>query len=241
MNKISNLTSKLNNNISKIALVAALSAISSANAETKAFDGTYVGIDAIYSNMKFKQNYGENIFSKKWTPGLNLFVGHMFNENWGAEVGYEAEKKMKSSNTAIAGEQLAGTKVPTNMIDLSFDSIIKQRHPYAGIIGKYKLFDNIFVSLMLGGSLSHISARYTYTASQSGPGPVGTVRNYSKTRLIPLVKGIVEYKFPNQLGIRGVLAWKNTSAIKMHCKESNNLIIKAKDTINFGIGVSYYI
>ena len=199
---------------------------------------TYAGIDAVYNSMKFKGGYGDNLF-KKNAPGLNLFVGHMFHENFGAEAGFEYDKRMKRS-VQVNGSELIGGVANTGIPYINYDSKVKQNHPYIGVVGKYGFLNNTFVSLMVGGSLSHIKANYVITGTSLGSLLNGTTRSYSKSKLIPIVRASVEHKFAEQFGIRGLIAWKNTSAIKMQAQENNTYVIKPKDSFSFGIGALYY-
>jgi len=202
---------------------------------------TYAGIDAVYNSMKFKGGYGDNVISKKSAPGLNLFVGHMFHNNFGAEVGFEIEKKMKRSSTVYPGALVSGVLVQPGYISFSYDSTIKQRHPYLGVLGKCNLFDNTFISFLVGGSLSHINAKYIVTSSGAGPAYNGTTKSFSKTKLIPVIKASLEHKVTDRFGIRALITWKNTSAIKMTAKENGTSTLKPKNTFNLGIGALYYI
>jgi len=240
MKKIS-LQKKLN--ASAFAFVVALSATSYSHAHGNVAGESYVGLDAVYNFMGFKSGYGDKVL-KKSAPGLNLFVGHMFHENFGAEAGFEYDKNMKRSNTVAQGEMVGGVPIPGGLTNISYDSKLKQSHPYVGLVGKYNVFDNTFVSLMVGGSLSHVNAQYTVTntgvGGVVGAAYVGTTKSYSKTRLIPLVKASVEHKVTDRFGLRALVAWKNTASIKMTAKENSNYSVKLKDSYSIGVGALYY-
>ncbi len=201
---------------------------------------TYAGIDAVYNSMKFKSGYGDNLF-KKNAPGLNLFVGHMFHENFGAEAGFEYDKRMKRSVTVNSGALVGGVSVLNGLVWVSYDSKLRQNHSYLGVVGKYNVFDNTFVSLMVGGALSNIKASYVVTNSGAGSANNGTTKNYSKTKLIPIIKATIEHKLTDQFGLRALVGWKNTSSIKI---DSNNggvqHTIKLKNSFNVGIGGLFY-
>lgn len=231
--------SKLNSNASKLALIAALSASSISYASAPS---TYVGIDAVFSKMGFKQNYGENIFSKKVTPGVNVFVGHMFTEHFGAELGYEVDKKMKRTATIYAGEYLTGVHITpgAGLNWASFNTTLKQSHPYLGFIAKTNVFgDNSYISLMLGMAVSNITAKYHYFKNDMRD--ANDTKNFSKTKPIAIARIAYEYKFNDKFGLRTILGWKNTSAFKVSSKENLAAQIKLKDSFNFGVGASYYI
>ena len=238
-------------NASAFAFVAILSATAysqvaqAAAGATASTSSTYIGADAVYGKMKFREYYGDNIFSKKWIPGVNLFVGHMFNENWGAEIGYEVDKKMKRTEETVAvGNTVAGTYLdPASLIRFaSYNTSFKQHHAYLGATAKTNIFgDNNFVSLMLGISLSHIQAKYNYF--RDGFGAADMTRTFSKTKPITIIRASVEHKLDNNFGLRLSTTWKNTSRFRVKSEEkpSSAAEIKLKDTINLGFGISYYI
>ena len=115
---------------------------------------TYFGTDVVYNNTQFKENYGVNIFSKRPASGLNLFAGHMFGENFGAELGFEFYKRMQRTVNITAGNMVAGTLIDSPLESILFHTTFKQRHPYLGAIAKTTfLGNNNFISLMFGISI----------------------------------------------------------------------------------------
>ena len=244
MKKISKLEKKLN--ASAFAFVVALAATSYSHAQAATDTGPYVGLDAVYSNMKFKQDFGGNIFAKKAAPGLNLFVGHMFHENFGAELGIEFDKQMKKTAKVNAGNKVAGCLIDPNLLKFaSYKTTVKQRHPYLGFIAKTNVLgDDNSVSLMVGVSLSHINAQYNYFESDLGTIDPSITRTFTKTKPVGVVRAAFEHKFNDNFGLRALATWRNTSQFKIKAKEkgaNKDTMIKLKDTFNVGIGAVYYI
>ncbi len=241
MKKISVLEKKFN--VSAFAFVAILSAASYSSAQASGSSSNYVGVDGVYSSMKFREYYGDNIFNKKGIPGVNLFAGHMFNENWGFEAGYEVDKKMKRTETVTEGSTVAGVFLDPLLIDwASYNTFVKQHHSYLGAIAKTNfLGDNNFVSLMLGLSLSHVQIKQHLFQSEAGSENV--TRTFSKTKLIPVIRASIEHKFNEQFGLRALTGWKKTSKFNIKSEEapSKSSEVKLKNTINIGLGVFYYI
>ena len=190
MKKISVVNKKLNfGSLAVGAILTASSFSSIAHANANIGTSNYVGIDAVYSSMKFKKDYGDNIFSKKMIPGINIFAGHMINENFGAEIGYEVDKKMKRTEKVSAGATVAGIFVDPNVVSFqSFKTSIKQHHAYLGGIAKKAIFDdNNIVGLMLGVSISHIQAKYNIFAD-STPISRDITRTFSSTKPIAIIR-----------------------------------------------------
>lgn len=238
MKKISLLEKKLN--VSAFAFVVAMAATSYSHAHGAHHhgNGTYVGLDAVYNWMGFKQDYGQNIF-KKQAPGLNVFVGHMFHQNFGAELGFEWDKKVKKDVTIGANNIILGQNNGTGQ-SLSFRTKVKQSHPYLGLVAKTSIIgDHCFVSLMLGASLSNMKLEAVNYAI--GNAVANSIKTFSKTKLIPVVKVSFEHKFTHQVGMRVLAAWKNTSQFKLKAKENSASEAKLKDAFSVGLGVMYYI
>lgn len=237
MKKISTLEKKLN--ASAFAFVVAMAATSYSHAHTAHHGhGAYVGLDAVYNWMGFKKDYGQNIF-KKQAPGVNVFAGYMFHENFGAELGFEWDKKVKKDVTIAPNQMILGQNNGTGQ-NLSFKTTVKQSHPYLGLTAKTSIMgDNCFVSLMLGAALSNM--KFEAVNYAIGGAVANNVKTFSKTKLIPVVRASFEHKFTNTFGMRAFASWKNASQFKLKAKETSAAELKLKDSFSVGLGVMYYI
>ena len=235
MKKISTLK-KLN--ASTFALVVALAAGSYSNAYSCVCE-SYVGLDVVYNFMKFKKDFGENIFAKN-APGLNVFVGHTFHEHFGVELGFEVEKKKKRTETIPSGQIVNGVAVLATAGSYSYNTKVTQRHPYLGAVGKINITDNSFVSLLAGVSLSHVKAESNMFRIGANTA-ANITRTFSKTKVIPILRATVGYKFNNNFGLRALASWKNTARFKLSPEQGGVDQVKLKDSINFGVGAIFYI
>ncbi len=204
---------------------------------------TYFGTDVVYNNTQFKENYGVNIFSKRPAPGLNLFAGHMFGENFGAELGFEFYKKMQRTETITSGNTAAGRFINPAYIDfVSYNTTFTQRHPYIGAIAKTAILgSNNYISLLLGVSVSHINAKYTQFRDNFGSRD--DVRTFSKTKPIGIIKATFEHKFNERFALKVSTAWRNTAKFKIKSQEdsANSAEVRLKNSFNLGAGATYYI
>ncbi len=228
----------MRNNCLKCALVSTLLTGAFIVSAGEASNSTYVGAEAIYSSMGFKKDYGANLFAKN-APGLNFFVGHMFHENFGAEVGFEWFKKKKRTDVNLnTGEVVAGGSPLTNPVTVN--TSFKQQYPYLALIGKTNFDENNFVSLSLGLDLAKHKSSYVQT-KDNGASVSRPSRNFNKTKMIPFVKASYEYKFNQDLGLKASLGWKNTARVKTTAAEHNALEVRPKNSLNFGIGLNWYV
>lgn len=223
------------------------SAISTASIyahNTRDYSQFYVGADAVYSKLGFKQDYGQEMFSKKFAPGVNLFAGHMFNKNFGVELGWEMYKKMKRTAKVDGGKKAAGVLIDPIVFEWkSYDTTIKQQYPYLGAIAKTNLInENIFASIMLGISAAKIKTQFDSHLDDQGP-TNAEIRNFCKTKPIAIARIAIDYKFNDNFGLKAFGKWKNTSKFKMTSRENHNgdSELKLKDSFGVGIGFTYYI
>ena len=213
-------------------------------------EGAYVGLDGVYSKIRFKRGYGENIFSEKAAPGLNVSGGYMFNGNFGLEVGFEIEKKKRRIDTVFLREYVVGSYLdpndPSAPDSQTYNTKIYQRHPYMGVKTKINITDNHGISLLAGVSVSHVKAEYNMfkrinNAGVSVPVNPGIMfGTFSKTRFVPMVRVSIEHAF-NRVGFRVFSSWRNTATFTKIAKERVNGKIRLKDTVNLGAGIMYYI
>lgn len=238
-------TIKLNKALCSTIMATAAIATSSVYAHnSKADPQFYVGADAVYSKLGFKQDYGKEIFSKKFAPGINLFAGHMFNENFGMELGWEMYKKMKRTARVEGGKKAAGGFIDPNYFEWkSYDTTLKQNYPYLGAIAKINLInDNMFASIFLGVSVANIKTKYDHHLDDEGPANP-EIRTFSKTKPIAIARLALDYKFNDHFGLRALGTWKHTSQFKMKSKENpdGSSAVKLRDTFGVGLGATYYI
>jgi hypothetical protein len=203
MNSMPDLCNKLS--LSAIAFVTTFLLSSSSNALNI---GPNFGVDAVMSKVKFKKDYGENIYPKKFAPGINFFAGCMFHKNFGVELGYEVEKKMRREATVNYPAYVAGVYVAAGggVTSGTYDATIKQRHPYLGLIVKTTIFnEHNLVGLMLGMARSHIVTKNITVKDNLGPlNTAITTRNFTKTKAITIARLMVEHKVHQTVGFKNI-------------------------------------
>ena len=199
----------------------------------------YIGADIMHSSMKFKKDFGENIFAKS-AAGASVFFGHMYNKNFGFEIGYEVDKKRKRSETVKAGETVAGNLVIVPDIFESYDTEVSRRQPYLGMVARVAMTERNFFQVLLGCSLVHVRARSLLI--KDGTGPIDITRTYASSKPVAMARAVLEHKFTDHFGIRAFAGWRNTEKMKIMSQEKSALSyeVKLKNAINFGAGFTYY-
>jgi len=198
----------------------------------------YFGADAIYSSIKFKNNYGNNMFSKD-AKGVNVFIVAMFTNTIGMEIGYGIEQKQKKSRIIYSPEYIAGWSITNIWNNALLKSEIKQQYPYLGIVLNSKISDKCYASTLFGVSRYNIHAKYNMLEPRF---LLGYTVTFSKTKIVPTARFSIAYKLANNFAIRTFATWKHTSKVTI---KSNDVVdgnlIKLKDLYNAGIGISYDI
>jgi len=243
--KMLKLREKLLSSTNVLGVIAAASIMSMASnvyAESAASynPSVYLGVDGVYSFMKFKGNNGGNMFAKS-APGVNVFVGGMFNDMFGVEAGFEIEKKEKRDVTLKGGSIIAGwdTSKNANALVAAIHSEVKQRHPYVGVIANANINDKCFATALLGVSVSHVNAKYNLVDAHYS---INETATFSKTKPVAMARLSVGYKLTDNFAVRAYTTWRNTSRFKITAKENTpGNLIKLRDSFNVGLGVAYNI
>lgn len=229
--------------INTLIFIVSLCVITNANAGS-----TYFGIDALYSNTRLKKDFGGNVFSRRMAPGVNFSLGHMFNNNFGAEVGFEIDDRNSDVIYVPGNEAVFG--ILQNNPDLHYalyKSKVNQNYKYIGITTT-TTFNNNFISLLIAESLSSIKAKTNLLGEIiddifGDPEFISrdNISIFNKNKLIPIIKISFGYK-NNDYFINLFSSWKNTSKINIKSQDSPDTmkeIIKFKNTCNFGIRLGY--
>ena len=218
--------------------LASLNLYSNISFASNIFRG-YLGTDLLLSKIRYKKDYGANIYNKDIVPGINIFAGNMFNHTYGIEIGYEINKPSKNKNVVVQpGQMVAGLPL-AGAINAEYDSKQQQKHFYVGGVIQNSLSSNWYCSLILGISIAKINSNHVLLTAAGVP--IGIYKNFSKTKLIPLIKLIPEYKLSNHISTRAMISWKNTARIKAESKEIPTAKINLRNTFSVSLGFVYYV
>ena len=206
------------------------------------FPDISLGVNALVNTMKFKEGYGDNLFAKH-AGGVNVFAQAFPHKNFGLELGFEGYANRSRVAFVGTGARLANVFTVQNGNFFVVSSKIKQWYVPLTVVGKINIKDNYFIALGPGISLSGLKASFKYLGDQGGHVNGGT-DNFSKTKVIPILKMMFGYKF-NNIGIQALASWKNTSKFKKIVSPDfyyvNNAAIYPKNSFNYGIGIEYFL
>lgn len=202
--------------------------------------GPYLGFDLELRDMGFKQGYGDKVFEKQY-PQANLFVGLMFNEFFGIELGYEKTLK-RSRNSSFTGGDVVLGNIATSGTSGKFQSHGELYGPNINFMGVYKPCEayplEIFGSI--GGS--YLTAKFDRNLFEFNDGPASLLRTFEQDKALWRIAIGLQYVIADCIGVRTSLKWENTSQMRLYTREllANPPQIKLKDSLIFGLGF-YYI
>lgn len=211
---------------------------------------TYINLNTFYSSNKMKNTFGNNVFSQKNTPGLDIALGHMYNQFIGGELGLEVNKISKKTVTIPGNETVFGVENSSiNLINSNYKSKVNQNSSYVGLVLQVPFFNETnYINLLIAGSWVNMrltSNLFEETISIFGlqyPISKNITYSFKKKKLIPMLGLLLKHKYNNKLNFQIYGRWKNLSKISLLYNESNvNNIVKLKNSIIIGIGISFII
>lgn len=215
----------------------------------------YVGLNFSFisemiknNNTSFAQGYGKNIYAKN--PLMyGIFLGNEFNDRFGIEFAYEAQRKKKQQTELTAGDQFPGNVVVAAGEYYVLETKSFTQHMQAALfinLYTFKSKPHINIWSQLGASYTQVQAeQYVIDNEEDGlPLPAdieASRRTFKAWKLIPMAKLGINYEWTNNIGFSAMASWRQLSLLKVKSKEfpNGNTEIKLKDGISCAVGVYY--
>jgi hypothetical protein len=222
-------------NIASLFLILVVPSIALATTPVN-LPSVYVGMNAGLKHNGFATGYGDNIFKNK-QPTANIFVGLEIFPKLNLEASVETTMKRKheailSGTDMYLGESMDGETSAVKG-DLKMSSI--------GLDLIYKLNPLCCekFNLLLGAGVKILKADLKTYRSDKPNNYVKLKEGSIKT--ICKLTGGYEYMFTNNYGMRGLISWENSSALKPigTSKSGGRFHAKLKNSTNYTLGVLY--
>lgn len=206
----------------------------------------YAGVEIIQTNQNYLSGYGKDVFYKN-PQDYSIFGGFKFYDNLGAEFGYEFQPN-RNMNTKLNPGDIAPGNIGIGAGQYTvIESSISTQNPYVAIFAEQKCALSEYLKVkfqeLVGLSATHVKARTGILATQAGISSQAaynaSVRTYSKTKLLPVIKLTATFSVTESLGLRVSANYRNMSALKITPNESGNALLKFKDTFGIGLGITY--
>lgn len=226
----------------KIAMLALLTGMSTSVQAIEWKLSHYVGFDAQWRHMPFKKNFGDNVFPKDFPQG-NAFFGLKFNDYFGVELGYlqSIERRKKVS---ISGP-LLGVPLALDEVNV-LKNKVQVNGLNAGLVGFYPMDECNQLIVGLGISRLHLRLTFSPIANELGVLDAGAQasarRNFIYNKYIVQAKIGIQRMVTEKIGLRALLSWENTKQFNVLApkQQSARIRVSLKNSINFGLGLSWH-
>jgi len=202
----------------------------------------YFGADVQYCKMCFKQNYGDNLYSKK-SLGLNPFVGINIKDSpFSIEAGYQYCDSSRTS-TLTANEYASGAQIPQTLEPMTFRSSLKLKGPHVSLLLLTPRYDAYPLQFFGGIGVSHTKATFERATMQFNSFVGKTNRKMEASRSLRRLTLGANYFFTENFAIRATLALVNTE--KLHAFASNGIQshfipeVRPQNSVYYGLGLRW--
>lgn len=201
--------------------------------------GPYAGFDFQLRKMGFEQGYGDNIFETQYPQG-NFFVGLMFTEFLGLELGYEKTLNKTRNSRFTAGDMILGNMAIAGTSG-QFKSHGQVYGPHINIIGIYQLCQEYPFEIFGSIGAAYLTAKFDRNLVELNGIPRANRRSFEREKTIWRAAVGAQYLLADCIGLRASLGFENTSQMNLFSREpvSNPSEIKLKDSLLLGLGLFY--
>lgn len=235
------------------------------NSLSYAFEGSYnidayAGAETSIRKMRFKNNFGNNIFQDPLYTELNFFVGYKINKYFGMEVGYSLSETKINSKNAKNGLFLFGNPLIYSNSELDkITNLIHSRSKIEGsninLMGFFPIASEKNINLIGSVGMGYLKSNTMCNITEIGEKnivlddgltvPVQktafTESIYKNSVITIRASTGIQYITKHNFGIRALVGWENTHKVKIQGKDriTGNKVsehAKFKDSITYRIG-----
>lgn len=198
----------------------------------------YIGVNAGVKQNGFTPGYGDNLFNTK-QPIANIFAGIEIIPHLNVEINLETTKN-RQRHSALSGNDSFLGVVPGDLITRNWQSDIKFSSIGADLIYKFNPICCDKFNILLGAGIKITKVNLKSKNLSSPSTPVLKLTENNTKGLIKLSAGY-EYMFTNNYGMRGLVSWENTSALKPvgTNRIGAKFTAQLKNSMNYTLGVLY--
>lgn len=203
----------------------------------------YVGFDAQMRRMNYHVGYGDNLLYRQ-SPQGNIYAGLKFNDNFGAEIGYDATSTLTRDSILTTGQVAAGTPIVAAISPVEFKSKSQLRGSHADLVGFYTFCENWPAQLFGSVGVGFVRGMFERKSISVNNMPSSMVRSFGKHKAVLRLTGGLQYLWNCNLGTRVSIGYVNTNNIRAFENDGipSSFItqIKPKDSFVYGLGM-YWI
>jgi hypothetical protein len=201
----------------------------------------FIGADFGERNMGFEQPYGSNIFKKR-EPQYDIYGGVRLCRYVGVGVGYEKSGLKNRQSRLVDGDTFLGLVIGPGEGPESHDTEVQISGRHIDLMGFYPVIPSMNVELFgsIGLVKNHLKLQDIFVAIDDIPLEDPIYRNYDEKKTVSRVTIGLQTIFFKHVGIRGMLAWEETSRfenLKPIEVPDAVTIVNLKNSIIYNIGL----
>jgi len=209
----------------------------------------YMGADILYSTVKFKNGYGETVFTNDSANQLNFFIGYVFKGFIGFEGGYEQNINNINTVTVAAMTSEFGVKNFTALVSNEYRAKSSMYGINFNFVPQLHISDHFAIVPVLGFAYSHTNNTLNLQLFDGDPATILEQNNYKlrfeESKIIPRLGLRLQYIFNKIIGIRASYIWEQTSLLQPRTTRSINptqtLHAKLSNTSSVGVGAFIFL
>lgn len=197
---------------------------------------SYIGVNAGIKRHGFVTGYGDTLFKNKQVI-INIFAGFKIIPHLDLEINAEKSMPCKKQATLSSNDSILGLKEPIGAT-ATFKSKVNISSIGADLIFKFNPVCCEKFNPLLGIGIKVTKVGLKTTVLNSG---ISIKLTEGNVKSLAKLLGGWEYVFNNNYGIRGLIIWENTCALKLTGAdmEGNRYTAKFKNSTNYTLGIFY--
>lgn len=195
----------------------------------------YLGIDAQFRFMSFREGFGAKNFRNRY-PQANIFGGLKFCDYLGIEAGYFSSVDLTRNSTFGPNEVNLGVSEFPASINSIGSSRIQGWH--INLMGYVPISEEYCLTALgyIGASQSKVTLRYIVT--EIAGEQEDFTANFSQTKTIMRAGLGLQHMISNCIGVRGIVGWEDTSKFNaIRSPVDPNLLVKLKSSVVLSFGI----
>lgn len=201
----------------------------------------FAGVDFQGRHMDFDQNLGGNLFPHNY-PQYDVYIGLRFLRYFGLSLGFEDSRTEDRTARFLEGDPFLGVVLPTGNGRETHYSEAKIKGRHLDLLGFYPICPNLDIDVF--ASIGLVRNTLTLTDILIAIDDIlldePIVRTYDNRHTHARASLGIQKTFCDHVGIRGLVAWENTSRFE-HLKPLENPAaitnVNVDNSFIYGVGV----
>jgi hypothetical protein len=194
----------------------------------------YIGADAQFRFMSFRNEYGSKNFRNHY-PQANIYAGLKFCDYLGLEGGFYSSTDFTRGSTFGENERNLGIVLPASGNAIGAARIQGWHINAVGFLPVSECYC-LTALAYIGAAQSKVTLRYIIT--DIGGFPDDFTANFSQTKTIMRAGAGIQHMISDCIGVRWLAGWEDTSKFSaIRTTTDPNLLVKLKSSVVLSLGL----